>query len=75
MKRAWGYIRVSTEGQALDGVSLDAQRAKISAWADLNGYELADIFEDAGISVLNVNYFGRSATIILAGFSHNNLSY
>jgi DNA invertase Pin-like site-specific DNA recombinase len=48
--RAIGYIRVSTEEQASEGVSLDAQRAKISAWADLNGYQLGAIFEDAGIS-------------------------
>jgi len=49
MKKAIGYIRVSTEGQAVDGVSLDAQRAKINAWADLNGYEVV-IHSDAGIS-------------------------
>ena len=30
MKQAIGYIRVSTEQQADEGVSLDAQRAKIS---------------------------------------------
>ena len=50
MASAIGYIRVSTEGQAVDGVSLDAQRAKIEAWAMLNDYELAAIHVDAGIS-------------------------
>jgi site-specific DNA recombinase len=49
MRKAVGYIRVSTEGQAVDGVSLDAQRAKVTAWAELNGYE-AVFFMDAGIS-------------------------
>lgn len=29
------YIRVSTEGQASDGISLDAQRAKVEAYASL----------------------------------------
>ena len=48
--RAIGYIRVSTEDQARDGVSLGAQKAKIRAWADLNGYELAAVHTDAGIS-------------------------
>ena len=47
---AIGYIRVSTEGQAQDGVSLAAQRAKLAAWADLNGYDLGAVFEDAGLS-------------------------
>lgn len=50
MKRATAYLRVSTEGQAVDGISLDAQRAKIAAWCELNGYTLADVHTDAGIS-------------------------
>jgi site-specific DNA recombinase len=48
--KAIGYIRVSTEGQATEGVSLDAQKAKIAAWCTGNGFELADTFIDAGIS-------------------------
>lgn len=48
--KAIGYIRVSTEEQVSEGVSLEAQRAKVAAWADLNGYELGAIFADAGIS-------------------------
>jgi DNA invertase Pin-like site-specific DNA recombinase len=50
MATAIGYIRVSTEGQAQDGVSLDAQRAKIAAWCELNDYTLAAVHVDAGIS-------------------------
>jgi site-specific DNA recombinase len=50
MKTAIGYIRVSTEQQANEGVSLDAQRAKIEAWCTHNGYELAHVYVDAGIS-------------------------
>ena len=50
MATAIGYIRVSTEGQAQDGVSLAAQRAKIEAWASLNDYTLAAVHVDAGIS-------------------------
>ncbi len=44
------YIRVSTEGQAIDGVSLDAQRAKIEAWCLANDYKVVDSFVDAGLS-------------------------
>lgn len=47
---AIGYARVSTEGQATEGVSLDAQRAKIEAWCNANDCRLAGIFVDAGLS-------------------------
>ncbi len=50
MASAIGYIRVSTEGQAVDGVSLDAQRAKFAACCALNDYELSAIHVDACIS-------------------------
>ena len=50
MASAIGYVRVSTTMQAQDGVSLDAQRAKIEAWATLNDYELGEVFVDAGVS-------------------------
>ncbi len=48
--RVFGYCRVSTTGQAIDGVSLDAQRAKILAWCAVNDAELVDVFVDAGLS-------------------------
>jgi site-specific DNA recombinase len=50
MKQAIGYIRVSTEQQANEGVSLEAQRARIVKWCADNGYELVNTFEDAGVS-------------------------
>jgi site-specific DNA recombinase len=45
-----GYIRVSTDGQVADGVSLDAQREKIAAYCTLHGAELLDVPADEGIS-------------------------
>lgn len=48
--KAIGYIRVSTTGQAEDGISLEAQGAKIRAWADLNGYDHVDIFNEGGLT-------------------------
>jgi DNA invertase Pin-like site-specific DNA recombinase len=48
--KAYGYTRVSTDDQAEDGVSLEAQRAKIAAWCLANDVELADTFVDAGLS-------------------------
>ena len=50
MKQAVGYIRVSTERQADEGVSLEAQKGKIAAWCAANGYELVTVYVDAGIS-------------------------
>lgn len=50
MKRAVGYVRVSTEEQAKEGISLEAQKAKIRLWAEANDYHLEIIHEDAGIS-------------------------
>ena len=49
-KSAFGYLRVSTIGQVEEGVSLDAQRAKIQAWCLANDVELTGMFVDAGIS-------------------------
>jgi DNA invertase Pin-like site-specific DNA recombinase len=48
--KAIGYARVSTDGQAADGVSLEAQQAKIQAWCEANGYSLTGIQIDAGLS-------------------------
>ena len=48
--KAIGYVRVSTEGQAQDGVSMAAQEAKIRAWAELNDAEAVTLFRDAGLS-------------------------
>ena len=50
MKTAIAYLRVSTADQATEGVSLEAQEAKIKAWCLLNDYTLAGVFVDAGIS-------------------------
>lgn len=50
MKTATAYIRVSTHEQVSDGVSLDAQRAKIEAWCLVNNLDLSEVFVDAGIS-------------------------
>ncbi len=48
--KAIGYCRVSTEGQAHDGVSLATQQARILAWCEANGYSLVELHVDAGLS-------------------------
>lgn len=49
-RQAIGYIRVSTDRQATEGISLEAQQAKINAWCELYGYELIAVYQDAGIT-------------------------
>jgi DNA invertase Pin-like site-specific DNA recombinase len=48
--KAIAYARVSTAHQADEGVSLEAQQAKLNAWATLTGHELIGMEIDAGIS-------------------------
>ena len=64
--KAVGYIRVSTEDQAREGVSLDNQRAKIQAYCDLKDLDLIEIIEDAGISAKNLNRPGIKKVLELA---------
>lgn len=49
-RRIVGYVRVSTDKQADGGHSLEAQRAKLAAYAELHDAELVATFEDAGLS-------------------------
>lgn len=50
MRRVLGYVRVSTEEQAREGLSLDAQREQLAAYAQMRGLELVEILADEGIS-------------------------
>lgn len=47
--KVYTYTRVSTTMQ-VDGYSLDAQKAKMKAYADYNDYEIVGEYEDAGKS-------------------------
>ena len=44
------YVRVSTEEQANEGVSLDAQEARIRAYCAMRGLNLVEVIIDAGVS-------------------------
>jgi DNA invertase Pin-like site-specific DNA recombinase len=50
-----GYIRVSTEGQAEEGASLDAQRARLASFATATDLDLVAIESDAGLSAKNLS--------------------
>ena len=45
-RTAVGYVRVSTDMQAVDGLSLDAQRHAIQAYCSMHGLQLIKICQD-----------------------------
>jgi DNA invertase Pin-like site-specific DNA recombinase len=45
-----GYVRVSTAEQVNEGTSLEAQEAKVRAWADANDATVTEIIRDEGVS-------------------------
>ncbi len=53
--RVIGYVRVSTEGQADEGISLAAQRAKLDAYALAMDLDLVAVHQDAGLSASTVS--------------------
>lgn len=61
--RAIGYVRVSTADQAEHGVSLDAQRAKLEAYAALYDLDLVAIVVDAGLSAKNLDRPGLQGAL------------
>ncbi len=77
VKTAIGYVRVSTQEQATDGVSLDVQRDRLRAYCRLNGIKLIEIKADEGYSgstlerpglqsALQMIRRGRANTLIVA---------
>jgi site-specific DNA recombinase len=47
---AVGYVRVSSEEQATEGVSLNAQESRIRAYAEMRGLQLVAIYREEGVS-------------------------
>jgi DNA invertase Pin-like site-specific DNA recombinase len=64
-----GYTRVSTDEQAMHGVSLAAQREKLHAYAALYGLEIVEVIEDAGQSAKSLKRPGlqRALDLLKAG--------
>lgn len=61
--RVIGYVRVSTEEQAQSGLSLAAQRERITAYCDLYDLELIAVYEDAGASAKSLDRAGLQAAL------------
>jgi site-specific DNA recombinase len=63
--KAVAYVRVSTEDQAARGVSLEAQRAKIAAYAGLYDLDLVAVVEDAGVSARTMDRPGLQRALAM----------
>lgn len=50
LERVAAYIRVSTQEQKLHGISLDAQRDKLTEYAEKHGLKIVEWYEDEGVS-------------------------
>ncbi|MGI8440899.1 MAG: recombinase family protein [Thermoleophilaceae bacterium] len=48
--RAAAYVRVSTAGQAAEGLSLDAQEGRVRAYIEHAGWTLVEVYVEAGVS-------------------------
>ncbi len=50
MEKAVCYVRVSTEEQARDGVSLAAQEERLAAYCRMTGLEIVEVIREEGVS-------------------------
>src|SRR5437868_1373044 len=53
--RVVGYVRVSTDMQAQEGVSLEAQRARLKAYCVAQDLTLIEIIADEGLSAKSLD--------------------
>jgi DNA invertase Pin-like site-specific DNA recombinase len=60
-----GYVRVSTEGQAQDGISLEMQRQKVEVYCGLHNLPLAEVICDDGYSAKNLNRPGMQRLLVM----------
>lgn len=71
MKKAVIYTRVSTEEQASEGYSLNAQKSELIKYCESENFEVIKIYEDEGISGKDI--FIRPKLVELLNDSSNNL--
>lgn len=70
--KAVGYIRVSTDKQAEHGVSLEAQQAKLEAYAALYDLALVEVIVDAGVSAKTLDRPGLQRALHLLRIGQAN---
>ena len=68
--KAIGYIRVSTEEQAKEGISLDNQASKIKAYCESQDWELVKVFSDEGSSGKDMRRRGLEKLLLFLEADH-----
>src|SRR5262245_308121 len=68
--RVVGYVRVSSEHQADQGVSLQAQEEKIRQYCTLYDLDLVDIVVDAGVSAKTLQREGLQKALAMLENGH-----
>ena len=63
--RVVGYVRVSTEDQARDGVSMKAQQAKLEAYCLVKDWTLLEVIPDHGASAKSLKRPGLARLLAL----------
>jgi len=63
--KVMGYVRVSTEEQAREGISLEVQEDKVKKYADLHNLDLVEVIRDEGKSGKDLNREGIQKVISL----------
>lgn len=63
--RVVGYIRVSTDAQADRGVSLDAQRARLTAYCTAMELDLVAVIADEGLSAKTLDRPGLTSALAM----------
>ncbi len=71
--KAVGYIRVSTEEQVREGISLDNQTARIKAYCESQDWELVKVFSDEGFSGKDMKREGLKNLLIFLEADHVNV--
>lgn len=71
-RKAIGYIRVSTNGQARNGYGLEAQRERIESFCKAEGFDLIGIVPDVMSGKRSDKLYGRYAAVaaIQAGLAN-----
>ncbi|GFI47183.1 hypothetical protein IMSAGC019_02506 [Lachnospiraceae bacterium] len=67
------YIRVSTEEQHLNGLSLPAQRKALTEYAEANNYNIIGYYADEGISARKSMKYRKGLLSLLEDVKQNNI--